>query len=208
MSQAPEHPEPSVASLLPGAMVGLLAAARRSTARAISASADRLPLTRAAVRYAFERGPLKGLRSSLEEWSLAGSQELGRMQALAEDLADELVPALARAILQRVDLNEAISRIDVERVVSKVDLVALARNVLDGLDLAGIARGVIDELDLTELIRESTGTVTVEAVDALRLGGMSADRMVSRVVDRLLMRKGERAPNGAVATSSAGDGHR
>src|SRR5438034_123703 len=83
-------------------------------------------------------------------------------------------------------------------------LVALARNVLDGLDLAGVARGVIDELDLTELIRESTGTVTVEAVDALRLGGMSADRMVSRVVDRLLMRKGERAPNGAVATSSAG----
>src|SRR5437773_11624022 len=102
MSQAPEHPEPSLAALLPGAMVGLLVAARRSTARAISAGADRLPLTRAAVRYAFERGPLKGLRSSLEEWSLAGSQELGRMQAVAEDLADELVAGLVRADRARV----------------------------------------------------------------------------------------------------------
>jgi hypothetical protein len=65
----------------------------------------------------------------------------------------------------------------------------MAEGVLDQLDLTAIAERVINELELSELIRESTGTVTVDAVDALRSGGMQADRLVSRVIGRILMRR-------------------
>jgi hypothetical protein len=114
-------------------------------------------------------------------------------------------------ILARVDLNEVAgrldvdavaARLDVERVIGRLDLPAIAEGVIDQLDLTTVARRVINELDLTtiakqiidelelsEVIRESTGTVTVDAVDALRVGGMQADRLVARVVDRILMRR-------------------
>lgn len=105
-------------------------------------------------------------------------------------------------ILARVDVDEVAARLDLERVIGRLDLAAIAQSiidqldltaiaqrVIDQLDLAAIAEGVIDELELSEIIRESTGTVTVDAVDALRVGGMQADRLVARVVDRLLMRK-------------------
>jgi hypothetical protein len=114
-------------------------------------------------------------------------------------------------ILARVDLNEVAgrldvdavaARLDVERLIGRLDLPAIAEGVIDQLDLTAIAQRVINELDLTtiaeevideveltEIIRESTGTVTVDAVDALRVGGMHADRMVARVRDRLLMRR-------------------
>lgn len=114
-------------------------------------------------------------------------------------------------ILARVDLNEVAgrldvdavaARLDVERLIGRLDLAAIAQSVIDQLDLTAMAEGVLDQLDLTaiaervinelelsELIRESTGTITVDAVDALRVGGMQADRLVTRVVDRLLMRR-------------------
>jgi hypothetical protein len=114
-------------------------------------------------------------------------------------------------IMARVDLNEVAgrldvdavaARLDVERVIGRLDLPAIAEGVIDQLDLTAIAQRVINELDLTtiakqvidelelgEVIRESTGTVTVDAVDALRMGGMQGDRLVARVVDRILMRR-------------------
>jgi hypothetical protein len=114
-------------------------------------------------------------------------------------------------VLARVDLNEVAGRLDVdavaarldlERLIGRLDLAAIAQSVIDQLDLTAMAEGVLDQLDLTEiaervinelelteLIRESTGTITVDAVDALRVGGMHADRLVTRVVDRLLMRR-------------------
>lgn len=124
-------------------------------------------------------------------------------------------------VLARVDLNEVAgrldvdavaARLDVERVIGRLDLPAITEGVIDQLDLTAIAQRVIDELDLTtiakrvidelelgEVIRESTGTVTVDAVDALRVGGMQADRVVARVVGRLLMRR-----NGAESGESPG----
>ena len=131
-------------------------------------------------------------------------------------------------ILSRVDLNEVAgrldvdavaARLDVERVIGRLDLPAIAEGVIDQLDLTAIARRVIDELDLTtiaqqvidevqlsEIIRESTGTVTVDAVDALRVGGMNADRLVARVVDRLLMRRNGSVPNDSPAAGPPAGG--
>jgi hypothetical protein len=89
------------------------------------------------------------------------------------------------AIVERVDLNRAADRIDVDRVVARADLVA----VIDRLDLAAIAEEVIDEVDLPRLVRESSGVMANETVQTVRVQGMNADRLVSRVVDRVLRRE-------------------
>ena len=51
---------------------------------------------------------------------------------------------------------------------------------------------VIDEVDLGEIIRESSSTMASETVDALRVQGMHVDGLVSRIVDRILLREGQR----------------
>jgi hypothetical protein len=104
-------------------------------------------------------------------------------------------------VVARLDVNVIAARLDVDRmvrrldltgitqgVIDQLDLTAIARRVIDELDLTEIARRVIDELELTELIRESTATVSVDTVDAIRVGGMTADRALARLVDRLLRR--------------------
>ena len=105
-------------------------------------------------------------------------------------------------VVGRLDLNAIAERIDVERILGRLDLAAIAQEVLNQLDLTAIAQSVLDQLDLTdiakrvidelelgELIRESSATVTSDAVDSIRVGGMSADRFLGQVVDRILQRK-------------------
>jgi hypothetical protein len=209
---------------VPRAVVGLLVLTGRASVRGISFTARTIaPLARAIIPRSLVRGPLENLRGRLSQLDRLGADQIRRWEEALRRLADDLVPAVARELLDRLDLDEIVDRVDlneiageidvnmiaaqvdVEAIVAKVDLTKLAQQVIDSLDLAGIARGVINELELSEIIRESTGTVTVEAVDALRLGGMSADRVVSRVMDRLLLRKTGR---NHAAASPNGDGGR
>jgi hypothetical protein len=120
-------------------------------------------------------------------------------------------------VVGRLDLNAIAERIDIERIVGRLDLAEIAKGVIDQLDLTSItqsvlaqldltaiARRVIEELELGELIRESSGTVTVEAVDALRVGGMNADRFVAQVMNKILLRRnGESHPPDAPETTDA-----
>jgi hypothetical protein len=69
--------------------------------------------------------------------------------------------------------------VDVDAVVARVDL-------------PGLTEQVMDEVDLGEIIRESSSTMANETVDTLRVQGMRADRLVSRVVDRILQRRDDR----------------
>jgi hypothetical protein len=94
-----------------------------------------------------------------------------------------------------VDLRRAVDRISIDEIAARVDVQA----IIDRLDVAGIAQGVIDELDLLELMREATGAMSAETVDGIRIRGMDADRLVTRLVDRVLSRK-----NDDVATTSPG----
>jgi len=119
---------------------------------------------------------------------------------------DRIVDAvdLERAIA-RVDLNAVVARVDIEAIVRGLDLASIANEVIDQLDLtaianeviaqldlAAIASDVIDEVDLPQIVRQSTGTMATETVEGVRVQGMSADRAVARLVDRLLGRDGER----------------
>jgi hypothetical protein len=92
------------------------------------------------------------------------------------------------AIVQRIDLDAIVQRIDLDAIVARVDIEAILARV----DLPGITEQVIDEVDLGEIIRESSSTMASETVDALRVQGMRVDGLVSRIVDRILQREGQR----------------
>jgi hypothetical protein len=95
-------------------------------------------------------------------------------------------------IVDRLDVNGVADRLDIERVIARTDLLA----IVERLDLAEIAEEVIDEIDLPRLVRESSGIMANETVQTVRVQGMNADRLVSRVVDRVLRREARdlRAP--------------
>jgi hypothetical protein len=102
---------------------------------------------------------------------------------------DEIVDRIdVDAIAKRIDLDAIVRRIDLDAIVARVDIEA----VLARVDLPGLTEQVIDEVDLGEIIRESSSTMATETVDALRVQGMRVDGLVSRVVDRILLRQGER----------------
>jgi hypothetical protein len=102
---------------------------------------------------------------------------------------DEIVARVdVDAIAQRIDLDAIVRRLDLDAAVARVDIDA----ILARIDLPELTEQVIDEVDLGEIIRESSSTMATETVDALRVQGMRVDSLVSRIVDRILQRDGQR----------------
>jgi hypothetical protein len=128
-------------------------------------------------------------------------------QVVAQVDLDRIIGRVdANQIAARIDLNRIVERIDVDAIAARIDLDAIAARIdLDAIvarvdidaivariDLPGLTEQVIEEVDLGELIRESSSTMASETVDALRVQGMRADGLVNRVVDRILLRQGQR----------------
>ena len=124
-------------------------------------------------------------------------------EASARAFLDALIPAIASAILDRldvtdlvatrVDLNRVIESIDVRPIVDRLDVDQIASRLdiealVARLDVGAIARDVVEEIDLAGIVRESTGTLTDEAIEGVRAQGMHADRFVSKLIDRSLRR--------------------
>jgi hypothetical protein len=98
------------------------------------------------------------------------------------------------AIIERIDIDAIAARIDLDAIATRLDLDAIVARVdvdavLARVDLPALTEQVIDEVDLGEIIRESSSTMASETVDALRVQGMRVDGLVSRVVDRILLRE-------------------
>ena len=98
-------------------------------------------------------------------------------------------------VLDRIDVDAVARRIDLEALLARVDVDALAARVdiqaiIDRVDIAALTREVMDQVDIGQIVRESTGSMTSETVDAVRYQGMNADRLVSKIVDRILRRDG------------------
>jgi hypothetical protein len=188
--------------LLPAAALGLgLEAQRRSLDAAVALGARLAPPLSAAARpaAALAGRPLAVAwrRLDLDGWAARGLAEQRRNQQAAAEAASQLVGAIVAAVLDEVDLDGVVARVDLDRIAARIDLDAIAARIdlnaiVARLDLAGLTEQVIDEVDLGELIRESSGSMASETVDALRVQGMRADHFVSRLVDRVLLRKGER----------------
>ncbi|WP_342659666.1 hypothetical protein Rruber_03547 [Rhodococcus ruber] len=97
------------------------------------------------------------------------------------------------AIVDRVDLDALAAKIDVEAIIDRVDLDALAAKIdvdaiIGRVDLVGLANAVIEGVDLPSIIRESTGSMSTEAVRGVRSQGMHADDAVSGFVGRFFGR--------------------
>jgi hypothetical protein len=197
--------------LLAAAAFGLAMEAQQRSLDAAIAVAARLGsplgvLARPAV--AFARGSVAVARHhlGLDGWAARGVAERRRAQEAAARTARALISRLAAAILDEIDLDDVVARVDLDRVVEGIDVDAIAARIdLDAvvarldvdaivarLDLPALAEQVIYEIDLGEIIRESSNTMASETVDALRVQGMRADGLVSRLVDRILLRDGQR----------------
>ena len=88
-------------------------------------------------------------------------------------------------IVASVDIDPIVARVDVDAIAAKIDLDAIVAR----LDIVGIAREVIDEIDLPEIIRESSGSMASETVVGVRMRGIEADERISRIVDRVILRR-------------------
>lgn len=100
---------------------------------------------------------------------------------------------LNRAV-RRVDLDELVDGVDLDRAIRRVDIDAVIASadinaVLDRLDLVGMAADIVAALDLPDIIRDSSGSLATSMVRDTRLQSMAADEAVSRIVDRLLLRR-------------------
>jgi hypothetical protein len=125
---------------------------------------------------------------------------------------DRLVPAIADAIIERIDLTDVvIEQVDLHRIVTaaldsldltsivldRVDINAIVAEadvdaVIDRVPIVPLAGYVIDEIDLPQIIRDSTSGIAGEAMDTFRKQGVGADQLVSRLADRILLRRRER----------------
>jgi hypothetical protein len=159
-----------------------------------------------------DRWAARGLAEQQRAREAAARAIRGLIALLADAVLDEvdLDQVVARVnldrILERVDPNEIAARVDLDEIVDRVDVDAIAKRIdLDAIvarvdidailarvDLPALTEEVIDEVDLGEIIRESSSTMASETVDALRVQGMRVDGLVSRIVDRILLREEQR----------------
>jgi hypothetical protein len=102
-----------------------------------------------------------------------GQLEFSLLSRQADQLASRMFPAVVRYVFAHIDLTALID---------------------ENIDLDGLARHVIADIDLPGIIRESSAAVTSEAVRGVRKQGIQVDQGVARVVDRMLLRRRDRAP--------------
>jgi hypothetical protein len=98
------------------------------------------------------------------------------------------------AIIERVDVEKIIDRVDVEKIIDRVDVDAIVGRVdvsaiMGRVDIAPMANEIINEVDIGAIVRQSTGSITGDAIDGGRVTAMRLDGFVDRVVDRVLFRR-------------------
>jgi hypothetical protein len=148
--------------------------------------------------------PARGVEALVRLGSREGAHLVGDL----EDTMVAVVPAVVERILQRLPLTELVQKhvdidalvagVDLDAVVARIDLDAIAQRldidaIIARVDLVGLADQVIEGIDLPEIIRESTGTVASEVVRGVRMQSIDADEAIARVVDRLFLRRRQRA---------------
>lgn len=94
------------------------------------------------------------------------------------------------ALLRRVDVEAVLERIDVDTLIARIDVDAIAARI----DVNAIVQrldidAVVEETELGTIVARSTSGFAAEALDAARTQTVSADTLVTRVVDRVLRRR-------------------
>jgi hypothetical protein len=189
-----QEPTPNVVADAIEVLFGLLAPA-------ISAGQGVAP----AVRRITDWGPLRAVAGAtgrtFEGLQARGRTEQKRFLEALDEFSRRMLPQVLDAFFDRVDVNEIIGRVDLNKVMANVDFDAL----MERIDFGALTTRLLDEIDLRQIMRESTSSITSEAVDAVRVQGMNADRFVDRLVDRLLFRKTSRDLTGPVVPVALGE---
>jgi hypothetical protein len=136
---------------------------------AASASAN---TARVVTRPAVVQRALRPLEDLLWSWNEIARREQARNRAEASAVIPLIVQQVTENVIAQIDFVRLVEQIPMEEIVSHVDVEAIVARV----DLAGV-------------IRESTSSLTAEAIDALRDQGMALDALGAKIVDRLLFRK-------------------
>ncbi|MGH8824132.1 MAG: hypothetical protein ACRDVN_06620 [Jiangellaceae bacterium] len=206
-SEPSSRPAPSAVDLVAGtAMIGAEVAAGVAGAVAGTLEATGRLLGRPVAGLARTVGAPISSRVGRVAARVAdrGRAERRRAEADLDRLLDAVVPEVVRAVITRIDLTAVVrQQVDVNQIAAGVDVDAIARRVdvdavIARVDLIGITEDILDRIDLPEIIRESAGSMTTEAVHDVRMTGIGADEAVSRAVDRLLRRRGGRRTFGPV----------
>ena len=99
---------------------------------------------------------------------------------------DRVVPLAVSAIVDRIDLTQIVlDHVDIDAIVAKANM----DEIIDRVPMVDIADYIIAEIDLPKIIRESTGGVATDAVNAARLQALSVDNLVNKIADSLLLRR-------------------
>jgi hypothetical protein len=173
---APPPTPPTTLELVPGAIAGLaIVVERRMRAMLETAASVTADTTRAATRPAVVQRTLRPFEDRLWQWNEIARREQARNRAEASAIIPLIVQQVTENLVAQLDFVRIVEQLPMEDIVSHIDVEAL------------VAR-----IDLTGVIRESTSSITGEAIDSLRDQGMALDALSARIVDRLLFRKAPR----------------
>lgn len=103
----------------------------------------------------------------------------------AEHAARVVIARVVQVIVESVDITALVrDNVDIDAIAERIDL----DRIVNRLDLIDLADTVIDGVDLPRIIRESTTSMSTEAMNGARVQSMHADDVVATVVGRLLGR--------------------
>ena len=122
-------------------------------------------------------------------WSLVSVVENQVANSLNFAL-DAVVPLAVKAVMDRIDVTKLVmDHVDIDAIVAQADL----DPIIDRLPLINLAEYIVSEIDLPKIIRESSGGIATDAVNAVRMQSVGIDDLISRVADSLMfLRKGRK----------------
>lgn len=201
----PNRANPSIARRLARAATGMALATEQRVIAATTAlelGAQRALDTGRQIPVV--RDVLVGIDASLDRWAEHADVETARSEQAVAAFVTQVIPAVVNGVMERLDINGILDQVDVDRLLDQVDIDGLLERIdidhlmsrvdlealLQRVELGPLVTDVLDEVDIGGIVRESTGSITGDAVDSARLTAMRLDGFVGRVADRLLLRGG------------------
>jgi hypothetical protein len=182
-----------VLRLVPGALMGVGFTVQRAVLD-VSAEVERRSARVAEVvgRPRLLRRPLETAEGYLGRWHARGVSEQARNQALLAEFARRLAPAVAEAVLTRLDLSQLVEQMPIEAVMERVDLDALLARVdmdavLDRIDVDALldridVEGLLDRIDVQRIVQRVDVDALVQRVDVDAIvARVDVDSMVARL---------------------------
>ncbi len=166
-------PEPGIAALLPGAVLGMALEAEKRAAAVVDTVATRSSgVVRKATTPAVVQRALRPLEDRLWRWNEVARREQTRNQAQASALIPVIVQQVTENVIAQLDFVRIVEQIPIDDIAGAIDVEA-----------------IVQRIDLGGVIRESTMGLTMETVDAIRSEAIEIDGWAARVVDKILRRK-------------------